>query len=510
MIEPHRASGSFCFGRDGLCSDLIASAFEARAALLFGGRQAGKTTVLRRIATQLGQSGASVAVLDRLDLGVYVDLMALPHDATPIDFYRLLSRLAWQECKKRILGYSLASPPSLSGKVSTLDAFTESLRMIISAGGNLELRILFLLDEAKRALGNRFPRGFQDNLFALLYGEEAGLDNKIAIVFAGAQELYKFCEDDTSPIGSRAARHFLEVLDSPALARLVDSLCSQVDSPSDVVEFLLDQSGGHAGLTVRMLEHAVARDMNLVGALEDCRRRQIGLLRLWQLALSKEARCVQAILPRRRSLRLHEAARALHESGFSQFAADRAFEELRFTGIAAQSEDGLICVNRIYWDYVGSFSWDEAVSQRSGDTWQMIETVELKMREFVRLRYEGKWPGKAYERMKKVLGDEKWSKLESIRARSSRHYPLSPRRLYRDLMDCMYLGDLVALIISRSAWPAFRDDFRDKREVQDLLASITPVRNDRAHFAQVPEKEQDRCRIACDDLLVLIEQALAE
>ena len=35
-----------------------------------------------------------------------------------------------------------------------------------------------------------------------------------------------------------------------------------------------------------------------------------------------------------------------------------------------------------------------------------------------------------------------------------------------------------------------------------------PVRNDRARFTSVPEKEADRCRIACDDLVAIAERAL--
>ena len=73
-------------------------------------------------------------------------------------------------------------------------------------------------------------------------------------------------------------------------------------------------------------------------------------------------------------------------------------------------------------------------------------------------------------------------------------------------MDCMYLGHLGTLIEHNSAWVLFKDLFRDKRQFQDILKAITPVRNRRAHFVEVPEKELERCRINCDDLLVIVEQ----
>jgi hypothetical protein len=50
--------------------------------------------------------------------------------------------------------------------------------------------------------------------------------------------------------------------------------------------------------------------------------------------------------------------------------------------------------------------------------------------------------------------------------------------------------------------------FRDKRELEDMTNAIMPVRNDRAHFSTVPSKELERCRIACDDLLVISEREL--
>lgn len=51
------------------------------------------------------------------------------------------------------------------------------------------------------------------------------------------------------------------------------------------------------------------------------------------------------------------------------------------------------------------------------------------------------------------------------------------------------------------AWKLFQPAFRDKRELDDLLKCVIPVRNDLAHFRRVPAKELDRCRLAADDLL---------
>jgi hypothetical protein len=67
-----------------------------------------------------------------------------------------------------------------------------------------------------------------------------------------------------------------------------------------------------------------------------------------------------------------------------------------------------------------------------------------------------------------------------------------------------YLGQLGDLMISNASWHLFQTLFRDKRELQDMLSDIMPVRNDFAHFRTVPDRELDRCRIRCEDLLAIL------
>jgi hypothetical protein len=59
---------------------------------------------------------------------------------------------------------------------------------------------------------------------------------------------------------------------------------------------------------------------------------------------------------------------------------------------------------------------------------------------------------------------------------------------------------------SNQAWELFKEGFRDKRELEDLIRPISTVRNDVAHFRSVPAKELERCRMAIDDLRVKVER----
>ena len=116
------------------------------------------------------------------------------------------------------------------------------------------LEFAYLLDESKRIIGDRFPRGFHDNLFHVLFGnsEIQGVCN---IVFAGAQELYRLCEDDTSPIGSRAAKHCLVNLSPGAVTQIAYQVAGHGDEGRSKI--LADQvyswTGGDAGLSAGLL-----------------------------------------------------------------------------------------------------------------------------------------------------------------------------------------------------------------------------------------------------------------
>ncbi|MDZ3825625.1 hypothetical protein [Pseudomonas monsensis] len=73
-------------GREDLIKEILISVKKHGAVLLFGGRQSGKTTLLRKLAEIVGSKKANINALSDLDVPVFVDLMRLPVDATPADF----------------------------------------------------------------------------------------------------------------------------------------------------------------------------------------------------------------------------------------------------------------------------------------------------------------------------------------------------------------------------------------------------------------------------------------
>jgi len=73
-----------------------------------------------------------------------------------------------------------------------------------------------------------------------------------------------------------------------------------------------------------------------------------------------------------------------------------------------------------------------------------------------------------------------------------------------DILKFCYFGHLAQLMKSGEGWALFRGSFRDTRQLEDLVASIIPVRNDGAHFRAVPQTELSRCRVAISDFETLL------
>lgn len=493
-----------CCGRNELRDRLIASATDCACVLLFGGRQSGKTTVLRSIEHDLLGKRLSSIPGHRISIPVYVDLMRLPYDATPIEFFRLV----WERAGEAWLSWSgEVRTAGLEDRTDCTDMedFRELIIGVRQSSGQ-DLQFVFLLDEAKRVLSTRFPRGFQDNLFSLMFGSAAG---PYSFVLAGAQELYRLCEDSTSPIGSRARKHSVVNLSREAVAeigRVFDFECEE-EKLQERAELIYFQTAGHAGLSADLAKRFALQPEATVATLENIiqsvRSERSELVQTWIHSLSPEARTVSETLMGTDGMTISEIAACLRASALAPYRADRVSDELQFTGIAIMEGDLLVSLNRIYVETARRYAIIESGTERDREVWDLIRDAEIGLRRLIRREFELKWPGSADAQMRTILGDQTWASLSGIRAKSEKSYGNTPRSL-AEILDCAYLGQLGELIKSNSSWALFQYMFRDKRELEDLLKDVTPVRNDCAHFRTVPDREMDRCRLRCEDLLVII------
>jgi hypothetical protein len=141
------------------------------------------------------------------------------------------------------------------------------------------------------------------------------------------------------------------------------------------------------------------------------------------------------------------------------------------------------------------------------NVWALVRETELAGRRIVGDRYTNRWGAGAEGKMEDALGREAWERI--IKNRGDHKYRAGREPLEeRAILDFTYLGQLGQLMLWGPAWDMFRHLFGDKRDLEDLLKGIAPVRNDMAHFRNVPDKELARCRVASDDLLAVLEREL--
>ncbi|MFS2218221.1 AAA family ATPase [Telluria sp. Tellsp104] len=521
-FDAYRANRAFGFGRDNLMNAIVRSAIDQRCVLYFGGRQSGKTTLLLRVVDNLGRH-ISAHKMDTFVCPVYVDLSSLPFDADPGVFYAHLCASAVRQCNFWIDGFEINNDEEFS-KLQSINDFAENIQKIVASAGEIDLTILFLLDEAERVVGERFPRGFHDNLFSLLYGPELAGKTKIGIVFAGAQGLYKFAEDKTSPIGSRAKFLYNENLGSDDLNLYLDWISQHygISVPSAIRPIVFSMTGGHPGIANRLSSFIAATDIKTIEQMEHKSDQFLGecqqLLRVWASSLSPKARAVHDKLANQEIVSQQDVSKIFVGHGWDPILSDRAVEELVFTGIARCESQNVVRANEVYWRYIAPFIPSEivevavlpppTVDELQAAVWALIKKLEITLRSFVGQIYTDVYGANVENEVGSVFGPVAMAKVRANVIKSNARYKFTPRQKAITLFEGMYLGQLAQLMISKKSWPHFSHMFQDKRELELMMAPITAVRTDEAHFYATPERELLRCKLHCEDMLSIVERNL--
>lgn len=145
-----------------------------------------------------------------------------------------------------------------------------------------------------------------------------------------------------------------------------------------------------------------------------------------------------------------------------------------------------------------------AGSVAEAGVWKSIAALESELRRLVRALYARQWAERADSEILKIFGEAGRELIERNRAKYLRQYKFSLPPHGSEILDFVYLGQLAQLMTVGSAWQLFQKPFKDKRQLEELIAAVQPVRNDAAHFRTVPPRELERCRLAVADLRTLI------
>jgi hypothetical protein len=258
-----------------------------------------------------------------------------------------------------------------------------------------------------------------------------------------------------------------------------------------------------AALARRFAELPRASFDELENVVESVREERSELFQRWTNGFSQEAQTINERLLGGQSLTIGDMGTCLRTAGFAPYRADRVSEELQFTGVAVRDGDRLMTVNAMYKKTMQPFASSENGTASEQEVWTLIREVETTLRRVVRKEFQQKWPSAADAQIQAILGNEAWSRLLTTQEKNERSYRFTARPL-PEILDCAYLGQLGELMKSNASWSLFSGMFRDKRELEDILRDVTSVRNDSAHFRTVPERELDRCRLRCEDLLAIV------
>lgn len=189
-------------------------------------------------------------------------------------------------------------------------------------------------------------------------------------------------------------------------------------------------------------------------------------------------------------------------------ALPSGWEEMEYQHFLAERRKAMSQLIRHAYLSLSPSEGDEGLSLADANSderevWPLVEAVEQRLRTVVREGYDSEWGGGAEGKIASVLGSDAMVTIEKNRAKHQAVYRAGTSSETADTLDYCYLGQLGQLMVAGPAWKLFQAAFRDKRELEDLLKAVIPVRNDLAHFRRVPAKELHRCRVAADDLLVL-------
>lgn len=134
------------------------------------------------------------------------------------------------------------------------------------------------------------------------------------------------------------------------------------------------------------------------------------------------------------------------------------------------------------------------------DAWPIIRETELTLRRAIRSELANTYGPAAVKRVFYQVGPDEATKIRARISETQRRYGSTPDFTPSDSpLDYLYLQQLVELISKE--WPLFKPVFGEKSFLMNKLKDIAGVRNDEAHFRNIPQVERMRAYVACSDIL---------
>lgn len=310
---------SLFYGRKELLLDLLGglTGIPRRSFGIAGGRRMGKTTLLRRIESDINDISKGATLDDTRFVVVYIDGRALPG--------KLQVEVIWgqiAECIQKALSSPIPYAPRLN-----FSDFKSYIARLLTTVDNCRFVVLF--DEIEPILACDPDASFFSNWRALL-SNTPGLQENFTAVFAGAREMQALAKDVGSPLKDVLEWRSLRVLD-------YDEICELAQTPLGITyeeTFLKDlyqQTGGHPALAQYLLQY-VCTGKEITTAPEEYHRL---FEQWWTRSCTPDAQRIYARLPKDgRDIEKRSLTRE-----FGSDPTSKALEILLHVGIVATDED---------------------------------------------------------------------------------------------------------------------------------------------------------------------------
>jgi hypothetical protein len=321
-----------CYGRDALLSELLSGlpGSPRYSFGLAGGRRMGKTTLLRRVETELRTSTDQWRASGLLVIPLYIDGLTLP---------RPMSASAVWGCLLSELQIALPDQPLQPAGPLDFNTFKQIVQPVLSHLPERP-RVVVMFDEIEPIVVCEWAYEFLGQWRALL-SNTPGLSEYFTAVFAGAQEMAALQRDVGSPLKDILEWHSLRDLEYEDACWLMQEPIER-KWPEAFLTKTYDETGGHPMLLQYVMQHICASPPEMAEHSLEQATAQFLQRHGWQFGewwgryCTPTAQRVYARLPDDGStLPLRALTR---EFGLNE--ANDALEVLQHVGLAAAEEEG--------------------------------------------------------------------------------------------------------------------------------------------------------------------------
>lgn len=251
------------YGREPILRDIMSGMLNGHSFALMGGRRMGKTTLLRKIESEIQSHHISLLNGGLMVIPIYVDVLSFADLSSPDTISQRILKTISEFLDRD------TPPESNSNTPYTFsNPLANTLSSFLTCSPDHRIQIMFLFDEMNPIINSSWGSTYLGNWRALLHNSPP-ISNHISAVFAGAHEIVSLAHDVSSPLANILSWKILHSFSKEDTRLLVEEP-SAMDLPNNFYNKIFEITGGHPFLIQYLMSHVVRSDReNCYSVLED-------------------------------------------------------------------------------------------------------------------------------------------------------------------------------------------------------------------------------------------------